>query len=173
MKLEAETRRRWLLRLGATITAGFILLRATNLYGDPVPWTIQESWPATALSFLNCEKYPPSLLYLIMTLGPALLLLAAFETCAGGWPDGSSPSDGCRSSIMSRTSTLSRTGRRFCPAMTPDHSWLSDGLARNKFAVLSLGGVYLVWLCVVALMYPLCRWFAELQRRTEWWWSYL
>jgi len=56
MELEAESRHRWLLRLGAAITAAFVLLRATNLYGDPAPWTMQETWFATALSFLNCEK---------------------------------------------------------------------------------------------------------------------
>ena len=63
------------------------LLRATNLYGDPQPWSAQESLLATVLSFINCEKYPPSLLYLMMTLGPALLLLAAFETARGRLAD--------------------------------------------------------------------------------------
>jgi uncharacterized membrane protein len=83
MKFDAETRRRWLLGLGAAITASFVLLRATNLYGDPAPWSMQETWSATMLSFLNCEKYPPSLLFLLMTLGPAVMLLAAFETVRG------------------------------------------------------------------------------------------
>ena len=69
--------------LGAGTSAGFILLRATNLYGDPAPWTVHDSWSATVLSFLNCEKYPPSFLYLMMTLGPALLLLAAFDDVRG------------------------------------------------------------------------------------------
>ncbi|MGB0055191.1 MAG: heparan-alpha-glucosaminide N-acetyltransferase domain-containing protein, partial [Methyloceanibacter sp.] len=53
MELDAEARRRQLLRLGAAITAGFVLLRATNLYGDPAPWTMGETWSATVLSFLN------------------------------------------------------------------------------------------------------------------------
>jgi uncharacterized membrane protein len=83
MELDAESRHRWLVRLGAAITAGFVLLRATNLYGDPAPWTMQETWFATALSFLNCEKYPPSLLFLMMTLGPAVMLLAVLENVRG------------------------------------------------------------------------------------------
>ena len=65
------------------VTLGFVVLRAVNLYGDPAPWTAQATWLATVLSFLNCEKYPPSLLYLMMTLGPALMLLAAFEHARG------------------------------------------------------------------------------------------
>ena len=69
--------------LGFTVTAGFVLLRLTNLYGDPQPWVAHDGVLATFLSFVNIEKYPPSLLYLMMTLGPGLLLLAAFETRAG------------------------------------------------------------------------------------------
>jgi uncharacterized membrane protein len=76
MQLEGRARQPLLFRLGAAVTFGFFVLRATNLYGDPTPWSFQDSWVWTILSFLNCEKYPPSLLYLIMTLGPALMLLA-------------------------------------------------------------------------------------------------
>jgi len=83
MQLEPQARQRVLFQLGAAITLGFIILRATNLYGDPAPWMMQDAWLATPLSFLNCEKYPPSLLYLMMTLGPALIMLAAFEHTHG------------------------------------------------------------------------------------------
>ena len=72
-----------LFMLGAAVTLGFVVLRATNLYGDPAPWAIQDNLLATVLSFINCEKYPPSLLYLGMTLGPALMLVAAFEWVRG------------------------------------------------------------------------------------------
>ena len=85
MQLEGQARQRLLFRLGAAITLGFIVLRATDLYGDPDPWSIQENWFSTILSFLNCEKYPPSLLYLMMTLGPALMLLASFEHVHGAF----------------------------------------------------------------------------------------
>jgi uncharacterized membrane protein len=82
-ELERTTRLRRLVALGALTSAGFIVLRASNLYGDPAPWTTQVDWLATLLLFIDCEKYPPSLLYLAMTLGPGLLLLAAFEDAHG------------------------------------------------------------------------------------------
>ena len=169
MELDAEARRRQLLRLGAAITAGFVLLRATNLYGDPAPWTMGETWSATVLSFLNCEKYPPSLLFLMMTLGPASLLLAAFENVRGRLAQ-----------------WLTIYGRvPFFFYVT--HLYLIHGLAvafalamysslsaETPAVASGLAGVYLVWLFVLILLYPLCRWFAVLkQNRTEWWLSYL
>src|SRR5215468_661046 len=87
-RLDPARRRSFLLRTGAAITAGFIVLRASNLYGDPAAWSVQGSALATALSFIDCEKYPPSLLYLMMTLGPAMIVLAAIEGASGrlaGW----------------------------------------------------------------------------------------
>jgi uncharacterized membrane protein len=173
MELDAEARRRQLLRLGAGITAGFVLLRATNLYGDPAPWTMGETWSATVLSFLNCEKYPPSLLFLMMTLGPALLLLTAFENVHGR--------------LARWLTTYGRVPFFFYVTFYVTHLYHIHGLAvafalamysslsaETPAVALSLAGVYLVWLFVLILLYPLCRWFAALkQRRTEWWWSYL
>jgi uncharacterized membrane protein len=168
MQRAPEARQRLLFMLGAAITLGFVLLRATNLYGDPAPWLPQETWLSTLLSFLNCEKYPPSLLYLMMTLGPALVLLAAFEHARGPFAN-----------------VLGAFGQvPFFFYVV--HIYLIHALAAvTGFAVtgalmstpkigLGLPGVYLVWLGVLVLLYPLCRWFAGLkQRRTEWWLSYL
>ncbi len=168
MQREPEARQRILLALGAAITLGFILLRLTNLYGDPAPWTVQETWLSTLLSFLNCEKYPPSLLFLMMTLGPALLLLAAFEHVRGRFAQ-----------VLS---VFGRVPFFFYVA----HIYLIHALAvvtafamTGAFATrpqigFDLPAVYLVWLLVLLLLYPLCRWFAGLkQRHGEWWWSYL
>ena len=173
MELDAEIRRRQLLRLGVVITAGFVLLRATNLYGDPAPWTMQETWSATVLSFLNCEKYPPSLLFLMMTHGLALLLLAAFENVRGRlarWLTtyGRVPFF----FYVTHLYLIHGLAVAFVLAM---YSSLSGSLSAETRAVaLSLAGVYLVWLFVLILLYPLCHWFAALkQRRTELWWSYL
>jgi uncharacterized membrane protein len=168
MQRAPEARQRLLFMLGAAITLGFVLLRATNLYGDPAPWLPQETWLSTLLSFLNCEKYPPSLLYLMMTLGPALMLLAAFEHARGVFAN-----------------VLGAFGQvPFFFYVV--HIYLIHALAAvTGFAVtgalmstpkigLGLPGVYLVWLGVLVLLYPLCRWFAGLkQRRSEWWLSYL
>ena len=78
-------RRRRLVALGLGAVVGFVALRAANVYGDPRPWAARPTAIGTAMSFLNCQKYPPSLLYLLMTLGPTLLALAAFDRGAGRW----------------------------------------------------------------------------------------
>jgi PhoD-like phosphatase, N-terminal domain len=78
MRWPAERRQRWLAAAGLAMIVGFVLLRASNLYGDPAPWAVQDGALATLLAFVNCEKYPPSALYLAMTLGPALVVLALF-----------------------------------------------------------------------------------------------
>jgi uncharacterized membrane protein len=168
MQLEGKARQRLLFRLGAAITLGFIVLRATNLYGDPAPWTVQETLFSTALSFLNCEKYPPSLLYLMMTLGPALMLLASFEHARGAF------------------ARLLATFGQVPFFYYVVHIYLIHGLAvATAFDMtgaltsapmigFSIPGVYFVWLLVLLLLYPICRWFAALKESGRgWWWSYL
>ena len=168
MQLEERTRQRVLFGLGAAVTLGFIVLRATNLYGDPASWTPQQTLLSTVLSFLNCEKYPPSLLYLMMTLGPALMLLASFEHARGAF------------------ARLLATFGQVPFFYYVVHIYLIHGLAvTTAFAMngaltstpaigLSLPGVYVVWLLVLVLLYPICRWFAELKEHgSGWWWSYL
>ena len=168
MQLDARPRQRVLFQLGAAITLGFIILRAANLYGDPASWMVQETWLGTLLSFLNCEKYPPSLLYLMMTLGPALMLLAAFEHAQGSFARilavfGQVPF----SYYVIHIYLIHLLAVATAFAMTGD-------LVRTPEIGLSLGGVYLVWLLVLVLLYPVCRWFSELKSsRRGWWWSYL
>jgi uncharacterized membrane protein len=176
-RLDPARRRSFLLRTGAAVTAGFIVLRATNLYGDPAAWSVQGSVLATVLSFIDCEKYPPSLLYLMMTLGPALILLALFE-CAHG-------------ALVGVVTTFGRVPFffyvvhvAFIHALAVGFAWITVGDIGWTFGAflsqkpasygLGLPGVYIVWLCVVAALYPPCRAFAALKRRRrEWWWSYL
>jgi uncharacterized membrane protein len=168
LQLEPDARQRLLFKLGATITLSFVLLRATNLYGDPAPWTIQETWLSTLLSFLNCEKYPPSLLFLLMTLGLAMMLLASFEDAEA---------------------TLARSLATF--GQVPFFFYVVHIYLIHAFAVatgfaltgafaatptigLSLPDIYVVWLLVLVLLYPICRWFADLKENGRgWWWSYL
>jgi uncharacterized membrane protein len=167
-RLKRETRVRQLFAIGASTTVGFVLLRATNLYGDPAPWAVQNGVLATVLSFINCEKYPPSLLFLAMTLGPALMLVAV--------------SDGARGIIAGWITTFGRVPLFYYVA----HIYLLHVFAQITtgagFAAshkpdgygLGLAGIYTVWLAVVILLYPLCYWFAAIKRRrVEWWWSYL
>jgi uncharacterized membrane protein len=168
MQRDPEARQRLLYAMGAAITLGFVLLRASDLYGDPASWTVEENWLATLLSFVNCEKYPPSLLFLMMTLGPALMLLAAFDQARG------------------RVAQVFAIFGQVPFFFYVVHIYLIHALAivtgfalTGVFAItprlgFSLPEVYLVWLLVLALLYPICRWFAGRKARgTAWWWSYL
>lgn len=176
-----ETRRRLiLLRLGGAITLGFIVLRAINIYGDAAHWSPQTTAVKTALSFLAVSKYPPSLLFLMMTLGPALLFLGSF--------------DGRRRGALARffivygrvplffyllqwivTHSLAILAGRIAGRPT-DYLFTNIGLAPPPApgSGFGLGVVYLLWILGVALLYPLCRWYAGVKaRREDWWLSYL
>ena len=179
--MDAVERRRILLRLGGTIVALFVVLRATNLYGDPVRWSAQPRGVAfTVLSYLNLAKYPPSLLYLCMTIGPAILLLAFLERER-------------RSRIGRALVTYGRVpllyyilqwvwahGLAFVAyrlagkptdALYILHNNSPDVLAKAGF---SLGVVYVVWIVGVFALYPICRAYADLKRRrNDWWLGYL
>jgi uncharacterized membrane protein len=168
IQLEQGKRQRILLAVGAAITVGFLVLRVTNVYGDPTPWTPQDTSLSTILSFFNCEKYPPSLLYLMMTLGTALILLALFEHVRGA--------------LASFLATFGRVPFFYYVV----HIYLIHALAVvTAFTItgalattpeinFSLTGVYIVWLMVVVLLYPICRWFSKLKEKNSgWWWTCL
>lgn len=174
----AEARRGLLAGLGLAMTAAFAALRWSNLYGDPAPWTPQPRGPAfTALSFLNCQKYPPSLLYLLMTLGPALMLLAAFDRGAGrvGRPlltFGRVP----LFYYLLQWYLIHALAIAVAWACGQPYRWLLGG---GPFGAPSGYGhglpvVYLMTAAVLLLLYPACRWFAERKRRSRSvWLSYL
>jgi len=73
------------MRMGVGFAAAFVVLRVVNVYGDPVRWSHQASPVFTVLSFLNVTKYPPSLQFLLMTLGPALVIMAWLEKYSFGF----------------------------------------------------------------------------------------
>lgn len=161
--------------IGVASTLAFLLLRTMNVYGDPAPRT------AGLLSFLNCTKYPASLEYLLMTLGPALIALAILQTLT-----------------LSPRNPLVVFGRvplfYFLLHFFLIHaslllmSWFRYGNAVFAFIfhpVPTLGGpaalfppnfgyrlraVYLVWLLLLVLLYPLCRWFSQLKSKHNYWW---
>lgn len=180
-----DARRRFLLRAGIITTIAFLVVRVINVYGDPSRWSWQESATLTVLSFLNTSKYPPSLSFLLMTLGPALVALS--------WLEGRS---------LSRANPLIVFGRvplfYFVLHFFAAHaailllSLATYGAAAMGFTfqpVPSMGGpakafppdfgydlwvAYAVWIAVVLVMYPLCHWFAGLKERNRsWWLSYL
>jgi uncharacterized membrane protein len=175
-ELEAAQRRALLLTLGGAMIVAFVALRLANVYGDPHPWAPQSTLAFTVLSFLNVHKYPPSLLYLLMTLGPALVLLAVFESRRGA--------------VAQVLQVFGRVPLFFYVL----HIVLAHALAGLAalwagYGTSVLTGfffdfprewgyglpvVYGMWLVVLALLYPLCRWFGEIKRRrNDWWLSYL
>ena len=177
-----DRRRRWLLRAGLAASAAFVLLRYANVYGDPFRWRTQASGMRTFLSFLNATKYPPSLLFLLMTLGPMLVLLA--------WLDRGTPRALAPALVFGRVPLF-----YFLLHMPLIHGaaalvcWLRYGTAHWMFESpnltaypyttppgwgVSLPIVYAIWAAVVVSLYPLCRWFADVKRRrTDAWLSYV
>ncbi|MDP9205907.1 MAG: heparan-alpha-glucosaminide N-acetyltransferase domain-containing protein [Gemmatimonadota bacterium] len=179
-RFDQETRRRFLLRLGAAITLGFIVLRSMNVYGDPAPWSRQSSPVMTALSFLALSKYPPSLLFLMMTLGPAMLFLAWFEGRERGTLArifivyGRVPLFFYLLQWLT-SHTLALVAGRIAGKPT-DYLFTNIGFAPPPApgSGFGLATVYALWILGAAILYPLCRWYAELKaRRNDWWLSYL
>jgi uncharacterized membrane protein len=176
MHLPATRRRRQLARFGAALTLAFVALRATNWYGDPEPWSPQATLTATLLSFVNCEKYPPSLLYLMMTIGPALVALAMLDGVVGApwrWLDriGHTP----LLYYVAHIYVLHALAVGVAWSTGQDVEWLINSSADKPAGWgYSLPSVYVVAGLVVVALYPLCRWFGALrQRRHDWWLSYL
>lgn len=180
---EPARRQRFLMRLGIALTLAFVVLRAVNVYGDPSRWSVQSSKVFTVLSFLNCTKYPPSLLFLLMTLGPALIVMA--------WLEGKQLSETNPMIVFGRVPffffvihfALIHAAAILLGFLR--YGWTnfllipppSMGSMRDKFPAgfgYDLWVVYAVWFAVIVIMYPLCRWFGGLkQRRRDWWLGYL
>jgi uncharacterized membrane protein len=179
---EPERRRRFLLRLGIALVIAFIALRLVNLYGDPSRWAHQRSAVFTALSFINATKYPPSLLYLLMTLGPALLFLRAVD---GAMPRALRPALVFGKVPMFyyvlHIVLIHLLAVVACLVRYGSAHWMFESPTLDRYPVTQPPGwpaplpvVWLIWVTVVVLLYPLCRWFAGLKRRrTDWWLSYL
>jgi uncharacterized membrane protein len=178
----AQQRRAFLLRAGLLLTAAFVVLRGINIYGDPSRWRHQATPIMTVLSFLNATKQPPSLLFLLMTLGPALLMLRAAERGTPRWLQpalvlGKVPLFYYVLHFM----LLHLLAVGVAYVRYHDAHWMfeSPDLAHYPFTAppgwgYSLPIVYAIWIGVVVALYPACRWFAGAkQRRRDAWLSYL
>jgi len=180
LTLEPVRRDRLCYAIGAAGTALFLLLRGFNLYGDPRPWTTGTPMPAV-LAFLNTTKYPASLSFLLMTLGPTIALLPVLERARGRvarWLTvfGRVPFFFYLLHIplihaLALAVSAIREG-----AVNP---WLFANHPMGNPAppegyTWSLGQLYLVWAISIVLLYFACRWFAEVKaRRTEAWLKFL
>ena len=178
------TRKTALLLTGFGLLVFFIVLRFSNLYGNPTPWSEQKSGLLTVFSFIDVNKYPPSLLYMCITIGPALLFLVAIE------------------SVKNRLTNFLRIFGRtaffyyivhwyvlhsFCLLMFLSRGpLLSDGvnIATKTQTILlfvvpgegvGLPVVYVIWAGTVLVLYPLCRWYDRYKtsHKEKWWLSYL
>jgi uncharacterized membrane protein len=178
--LAPEPRRNWMRGIGGSLILIFIVLRLTNLYGNPRPWTAQKDALFTVFAFIDVHKYPPSLLYLLMTLGPALILLSFLDR---GTPR-----------VLEPILVFGRVPLFYYLLHLPVIHGLAvvvaylrygraEWLFQNPFVPgknvppdngFGLPIIYLIWMAVVLLLYPVCKWFSELKRRRqESWLSYL
>ena len=171
--LEASHRRRVLMRTGTPLVIAFIGIRALNVYGDPAPWQVQSSALFTMLSFVNTTKYPPSLLFLLMTLGPMMLALA--------WLDGRRMDNGpARALIIFGRVPLffyllqwplahgAAIGISLAAGKSVDHYFFSPPAFFTDVppdAGFGLPVVYACWAAVIVVLYFLCRWYADVRRR--------
>ncbi|MDQ5988445.1 MAG: hypothetical protein CSYNP_04205 [Syntrophus sp. SKADARSKE-3] len=178
MLSEHKERRKKLFILGSILIIAFFLLRGFNLYGNPVDWMTQKNALLTFMNILECEKYPPSLSFLLITLGPILILIAALDRPSGQWMKPvihfgevpfffyiiHIPLLNIISMIVSEIPSirayqlLAITSQPVSPA---DFQW-------------DLPLTYGAWILAVMLLYPVCRRFARFKiSRKDWWLSYL
>lgn len=175
-------RKQLLIRMGLGLILFFVILRFTNWYGDKHLWSVQKNMMFTILSFIDTSKYPPSLLYMCMTIGPALLALAFLEKI--------------RSRFSSWLIVFGRTAFfyyilhiyliHFLAAIAffiHGHTFEEVAKVGEKYPFLfvvpgegfGLLGVYLIWFFVIALLYPLCLMYDryKTKHKEKWWLSYL
>ena len=172
----AARRNARLMLWGLAATVAFVALRLIGLYGDPNPWMAQRDGVRTVIDILNVTKYPPSLLYLLMTLGPAAMLCAIADRI---------PDRVTRPLVVfGRVPFAFYVVHLYLVHAIAIALGLSQGFAAREFLTFSfvfprgfglpLPGVYAAWLLVIAALYPFCRWMAAVKsRRQDWWLSYL
>ena len=181
-KFTSEHRQKILLRFGLSLIGFFILLRGINLYGDPNPWTPQNTMFHTFLSFIKVHKYPPSLAYMSVMIGFAILALSFLETI--------------QNKITKAFRVFGRTAffyyilhfylvHTICMILyfSRGHSLVEAINSLQTFPFLfsikgegySLGFVYLIWMLIISGLYPLCKWYDSYKtaHKEKWWLSYL
>ena len=177
---DAAWRKRFLIIAGMSTIALFIILRFINVYGDPSPWSPQPNGFYTFLSFINSTKYPPSLFFMCMTIGPALLLMAWWDEIQNGFTK--------IVSVYGRVPFFYFLAHLFVihliSAVTyfmRGHSF-AEGVNPTAFIKFIQPGegfqlryVYIIWLAVVIILYPVCKWYDRYKtdHKEKKWLSYL
>jgi uncharacterized membrane protein len=175
-----ESRKKLLLRLGAAALVLFVVLRFIDVYGDPVRWTTQETPFYTFLSFITITKYPPSLFFLCVTLGVALIALAYLEGIKNRFTDAFV--------VFGRTAFFYYIVHFFVIHLASAIAYLARGHSFEEgptshflFWFVAPGEgydlwmVYAIWVALVLALYPLCKWYDDYKttHRERWWLSYL
>jgi len=178
----AERRRAFLLRTGLAMVAVFVALRVANIYGDPRPWSTQKTALFTVLSFINVTKTPPSLLFVLITVGPALLFLR--------WSDASTPRFLRPALTIGRVpmfyflahvlvihliATVAAIARYGSAAIATQSPTLDKyPMTQPPDWPASLPVVYATWVLALLILFPLCRWYARYKAtHSSPWLSYL
>ena len=180
--VDAERRRKMFLLIGTGSILLFAALRYINVYGDPAPWSVQKTSLLTFFSFMKVSKYPPSLFYVLITVGPGLIFLAFAEKW-NGW-------------LAKRIKVIGRVpmfyylahlylihvaaifATNFCGHKWSDmvelSTWVSFEPKLRGYGF-SLGVTYLVWAILVVILYFLCKWYDKYKavHKEKWWLSYL
>jgi len=175
----AEKRKHVLLSAGFFLVALFVSLRIINIYGNPLPWKPQQDFLSTLLAFLNTSKYPPSLQYLCMTIGPGLITLPLLENTKAGWTRiagvyGSVPFFYYLLHFYLLHSLLVIVFFLSGHTATQIADPASIFFFRPAQFGYGLPFVYTVWIGVVILLYFPCRWFRQYKKQhTHWWLSYI
>ena len=181
-KFAVGQRRKILNSIGISLIVLFIAVRFINGYGNPQPWHAQKNGLFTLLSFIDVQKYPPSLLYMCLTIGPAFLLLSLFEKIKNGFT--------AAIKIYGRVpffyyivhlyvihavsaAFVFIKGHSFAEAITTNPDLPFYFLAAKDGYSLSV--VYIVWISVVIALFPLCKWYDYYKtlHKEKWWLSYL
>ncbi len=174
-------RKKWLLYIGISATVLFFVFRGLNFYGDLSPWAYQETAEKTIISFFNVSKYPPSLTYLLITLGPALLFLYVIENIKNAATNfllvfGRVPFFYYILHVfvihVGAIVGLLLTGKDWKLMILDNETFNSGGLQGYGY---SLFTVYLVWIAIVLLLYPICKKYMQYKanNKDKWWLSYL
>jgi uncharacterized membrane protein len=179
---DAIIRKKALIYMGSGAIILFVIGRLINVYGDPVPWTTQSTTMLTFLSFMNIAKYPPSIFYILATLGPAFLFLAFAENLKGKLSQnvislGRVPMfyyivHLYLIHVLALIAALA-TGYDLSD-MVFTSTWVTDSPNLVGYGF-SLGFTYFVWIAVVLALFPLCIWYDGYKTRNKekWWLSYL
>ena len=163
--------------IGLACVIAFVVLRALDVYGDPHAFRPHaDGIAATVMAFLNTTKYPPSLLYALMTLGPAAIFCSYADRMRGPVKDALV--------MFGRVPFAFYVAHFYLIHLLSLLLGLAQGFNLQEMRTIflfypkgfgvPLGGVYVVWIGVLAVLYPFCRWVARVKaRRRDWWLSYL